>query len=157
MDSRPKRCMQFFMKSLILISFLFQAIVSLGQKVSVFDTLEFDSSYSLAALSSSFSNINTDSKEYCFYVDNLAELNKVKKDWTVKNVIPIISLEEYSISIFLLQNKTIVSSDLLIYPKQGIIHYKNTWYDFDMKKFEKVQSENPLQYHSQSFSFINYL
>ena len=72
-------------------------------------------------------------------------------------MVPRINLEQYIITIFVLHDKTIVSSDILIYPQQGILHYEGSWYDFDMKKFKKIQTENPLRYHSQSFSFVDFL
>ncbi len=145
------------MRYLILFCFLLKGLLSFEQKTSVLSSYEFDSTYSIVALSSSFNDINNDSKKFCFYVNKLSDLNEMKQDWIIKNVRPTISLEQYSISIFVLRNKNIVSSELLIYPEQGIIHYGNSWYDFDFKKFKNVQTKNPLNYHSQSFSFINYL
>jgi hypothetical protein len=136
---------------------ILDSLLSSGQRVSVFDKISFDSSYTVIALSSSFHDINTDSKAFCFLVNKMEDLNEIKKDWTVKNIRPRISLEENIINIFILKDKELINSELLIYPKQGIIHMGDYWFDFDMAKFNKIQVSHPLNYHSQTFHFEAYL
>ncbi|MEO8416331.1 MAG: hypothetical protein ABI472_21900 [Ginsengibacter sp.] len=141
------------MRRILYIFFVFNAIFSRAQKFSVFEDINFDSTYSVIALSSSFSDHNKDSKTYSFLIGNVEDLNKIKREWTVNIVQPTISIEEYSISIYIVKDKQLVNSRLLIYPGQGIIKARNNWYHFDMKKFNEIQTRYPLHSHSQTFKF----
>ncbi|MGH2647700.1 MAG: hypothetical protein ACRDE8_09040 [Ginsengibacter sp.] len=142
-----------FMRRILLIFFVVGSFNSEAQKFSVFENINFDSTYSVIALSSSFRDYNKDSKAYSFLVNDVEDLNKIKKEWTVKTIKPTISIEEYSISINIVKDKQLVNSQLLIYPNQGIIKARNNWYYFDMKKFNEILASHPLNYHSQTFKF----
>lgn len=144
------------MKQLLFIFFNVSSLFSTGQKFSVFENVNFDSSYTVIALSSSFYDMNSDSKEFAFLVNNIHDLNRIKKEWTVKTIRPQLSIEDKSISIYILKDKQLVSSNLLIYPKQGIIKSRANWFDFDMAKFNKIQVSHPLNYHSKTFKFDVY-
>ena len=143
------------MKFLTTSLFLFASVISSGQKVPVFRGINFDSSYSLVALASSFSNPGEDVQEFSFVVNELADLNEIQQNWVAKSVRSSISVEAYSINLFLVKNGYLVNSQWMIYPDQEIINFGNRWYNFDMKKFLKVQKTHALHYHSQTFEFDN--
>ena len=141
------------MKISTLIVFLSLASFALGQKRAVFENIAFDSTYSLVAFSQSFSHPGAQGSDNCFYVKDPEALNQIKKDWIVRGGPSRISLEPSSINVFVMRNKYLVNSAVLIYPAQGIVHVGNRWYDFDMAKFRKVQKAYPVHLHSRVFSF----
>jgi len=82
------------MKQSSFILFIFNSLLSAGQKSPVFDNVRFDSSYTLIALSSSFHDLNTYSKAYCFLVDNirataikLTEKISIRKEYLIEDAI----------------------------------------------------------------------
>lgn len=145
------------MTRILIIIFLLNSLLSSAQKRAVYEDINFDSSYNIIALGSSFHDYDKDSKIYNFWVNNVDDMNNIKKEWVVKTVRPKIAIEEYTIVIYISKDKQLVDSRLLIYPKQGIMHFANTWYDFDIKKFFKVQAAHPLNFHSQSFKLNSIL
>lgn len=141
------------MKTCFLFCVLTVAIAANSQPVAVFKDFTFDSTYSLVALSTAFSDPARDPQEFSFYVNNLNDLTEMQRQWVLTTKRPRVSIEHSSIDLYLLKGGYLVSSRWMIYPEQGIMHYGDSWYDFDMKKFRKVQQKHALHYHSQRFAF----
>jgi hypothetical protein len=144
------------MKRILFIFWLMNFYKVSAQRFSVFEDIAFDSSYSVAATSSSF-HYNADSSKYSFLVTDIKELSKMKTEWEVKKIRPKISIEENIIRIFVIKDRQLVNSSVVIYPEQGIIKARNNWYEFDMEKFTTIQSANPFNYRSQFFEFETHL
>lgn len=147
------------MKLSIAFLALLSSIISFCQKSSVFKNVDFDSTFSIVGMPISFLETKKEdvNNDFCFYFNKVDDLNELKKDWIVKNVRPNISLEEYTITLYVIKGKLIYDNQLIIFPKQGIIHYANRWYDFDMKKFSQTIKDHALKYHSQYFAFDTWL
>ena len=147
------------MTRILFTLFLFNALSSSAQYTPVYKDLNFDSSYNIIALASSFHDHEKDSKIYNFLIDNVEDMNNIKKEWTIKRTHPKnkISIEENSIVVYVTKDRQLVDSRLLIYPNQGIVHFGAYWYDFDMKAFLKVQAAHPLIFHSQIFKLNSIL
>ena len=146
-----------FMKMMFVTLLLWMSYSLHAQKKSVFKNINFDSSYRILALSSSFTHPEEVSNENCFLVDSLPDMQTMKNEWIVKNAVATLHLEANSIDLYITKNKELISSNFIIYPRQSIINIENSWYDFDIKKFTQIQKTHPLQYHSQSFQFDTYL
>jgi len=126
-----------------------------AQRFSVFETYNFDSTYYIVAMGSSFKDPGKDSKAYNFFVDNVAEMKRMKEEWTVKTMVPHIFYDQDMIDLFIMKDSQLVNTQIMIYPKQGVIRARNNWYDFDMKKFEDIEKRYPLNYHSKTFQFAS--
>ncbi len=145
------------MISKILPCFLLCALcfISNGQPIRPFKDQVFDTSYMIISIASR--TTTTDGRSpYNFYVNNIAELNAIKKTWKLKDFHPKLQMEDSSVSIYVVKGKELMEVPLLIFPQQGIANYKNMWYDFDMEKLLAVAQKHPLKCRSQYFSFEMY-
>ena len=131
------------------------ALTGWTQQVHVFEGIPLDSSYSIVAYTIPFTQGQGDSLQYSFYVHDPVELKRMKAQWVVHRIVPRFSLEGSSVNLFVIKDKQLVNTQIMIYPRQGIIRTHGTWYDFDMKKFREVQSACPLSFHSGNFQFSN--
>jgi hypothetical protein len=105
------------MKYNLLILGLIMHLSSSGQKLELFNNIDFDSSYTILGIGQGFDGKNQDSlTEFWFLLDNPNDMELLKKEWAFKSMVPRINIESPDIDIYIIQNKRTIHPFGLIYP-----------------------------------------
>jgi hypothetical protein len=95
-------------------------------------------------------------ERFTFIVDNLADLEKLKKDWVFNAPVAQAHSEERSLDIYIIKDNRPTAFWSLIWPGQGVILSSNRYYRFDTTQLLKLHAEHPLHYRSQTMRFEKY-
>lgn len=139
----------------IILTLLDFGLLVNAQSFKPLDNYPFDSSYRLISIANHQMKTGGHSS-YNFIINDPQELNKIGKNWKLKDRHQNISLEDTTVEIYIVKAKELLEIPLLVYPQQKIAHYKGSWYEFDIANITNTAQTHPLNCHSRDFTFDQY-
>jgi len=144
------------MKILFILAALGLPYFVFSQKFDYFNDVQFDSSYSVIGICQGYGKPIDSLERFWFIVDDLGELNQLKKDWVFKKTVSGMHEENRAVDIYVIKNKRLAAKSSIIYPDQGIVLSGFRCYKFDTAELLKLHAAHPLRYHSQRMQFDTY-
>ena len=119
---------------------------STAQDKLVFEQYKFDSSFAILGACSYNENGKVHFKDYSFYINDTAGLNKLKASLKYGKRLEMPVLEDDDFAIYIIKNKAALDTDIFINPTYSIICIDGWFYEFDVSQLKKLHDIYPVNF-----------
>jgi hypothetical protein len=128
-----------------------------AQQKDLFRGIQFDSSYCIIGLCQGYDGKLQDSlQRFSFYLDDPADMEKLKNEWIFKKIGGDNSYEKPSIDIEVVKDKRLAQPGCLIFPNRGILIANGGWHQFDTALLVALHRQHPLRYRTEIRRFDSF-